>query len=160
MNILFFKYKNSNRLTIELLDTQDDEEDDDEMGEVEKWSEFVDKYCASLQDTEERINDKLKEELIKKPVFLTRNAHYLKFKNEKYESKMQSNPIVTDNTKTEEKNANDNKKEDETASNTISNTKINPYRPVICEEGRSLFVYRKNAIRNAKKVNLKFKKFF
>ncbi|RNA00678.1 paired amphipathic helix Sin3a isoform X2, partial [Brachionus plicatilis] len=71
-------YKNSCRLTIELLDTQKEEDEDEEMGdeaEAPKWSEFVHKHC-----TVNEIDQDLKARLAKRPVFLTRNAHILKLR--------------------------------------------------------------------------------
>jgi len=62
-------------------DTDDDEEEaTEEVAEIEKWSEYVEKYCSSSSDP---MPTELKLELIKnKPVFLTRNAHVLKRKYE------------------------------------------------------------------------------
>ncbi|XP_014680684.1 PREDICTED: paired amphipathic helix protein Sin3a-like isoform X2 [Priapulus caudatus] len=63
-----YLYKNDGRITVELLDT--DTEASDDAVEVEKWSEYVDKYTSN--DGEE-ISEELKEMLAKKPVFLPRN---------------------------------------------------------------------------------------
>jgi len=52
-------------MTIELLDT--DTEQGGEMAEVERWSEYVDKYLC-IGD----ISDELKQQLARKPVFLSR----------------------------------------------------------------------------------------
>ena len=53
-------------MTIELLDT--DTEQGGEMAEVERWSEYVDKYlCIG-----DNISDELKQQLARKPVFLSR----------------------------------------------------------------------------------------
>jgi paired amphipathic helix protein Sin3a len=70
-------YKNSSRLTIELIDTQGDDEDDENDVEVEKWSEYVDKYISAEN---REFGEDIKEALLKRPVFLTRNAHHLKCK--------------------------------------------------------------------------------
>lgn len=75
-------YKNSSRLTIELLDTEKEDEEDDEMGdEVEppKWSDFVDRHCAVNE-----LDEELKKRLTRRPVFLTRNAHTLKIRFDVY----------------------------------------------------------------------------
>ena len=53
-------------MSIELLDTDTDNMED--PLEVEKWSEYVDKYIAN----DETIPDELKEQLTRKPVFLPR----------------------------------------------------------------------------------------
>ena len=53
------------RLAIELLDTEAEVSED--PVEVEKWSEYVEKYIAN-----ETVSEELKEHLSKKPVFLPR----------------------------------------------------------------------------------------
>ncbi len=55
-------------MTLELLDTEHDQSD--EPVEVERWSEYVEKYVAQ----DETISDELKEQLTKKPVFLPRSV--------------------------------------------------------------------------------------
>lgn len=75
-------YKNSSRLTIELLDTEKEDDENDEMSdEIEppKWSDFVDKHCSINE-----VDDQLKARLIRRPVFLTRNAHTLKLRFDVY----------------------------------------------------------------------------
>jgi hypothetical protein len=66
--LFFFKYKNSGRLTVELLDTEDNL-NENEMNDIEKWSEYIEKYCG---DENNIVNDEIKEALLAKPVFLTR----------------------------------------------------------------------------------------
>ncbi|CAF0772019.1 unnamed protein product [Brachionus calyciflorus] len=77
-------YKNSCRLTVELLDPQrgDDEEDDmnDEV-DIPKWSEYIEKYCSGKE-----ISDEVKSRLLTRPIFLTRNAHSLKVKHDIYKN--------------------------------------------------------------------------
>lgn len=51
---------------MELLDTETENSED--PVEVEKWSEYVEKYISN--DT--NITEELKEQLTKKPVFLPR----------------------------------------------------------------------------------------
>lgn len=53
-------------MAIELLDTDTDNSDD--PVEVERWSEYVEKYIAG----DETVTDELKHQLTKKPVFLPR----------------------------------------------------------------------------------------
>jgi paired amphipathic helix protein Sin3a len=53
-------------LTLELLDTE--HEASEEPVEVEKWSEYVEKYVAN----DDTISDDLKDQLSRKPVFLPR----------------------------------------------------------------------------------------
>ena len=54
-------------MTIELLDTETENSED--PVEVERWSEYVEKYIAN-----DNISDELKDQLTKKPVFLPRYA--------------------------------------------------------------------------------------
>ncbi|KAL1419890.1 hypothetical protein MTO96_004643 [Rhipicephalus appendiculatus] len=63
-------YQKETKLTIELIDTESDMSED--PVEIEKWSEYVDKYVAG----EDSISDELRDQLAKKPVFLPRcGAH-------------------------------------------------------------------------------------
>jgi paired amphipathic helix protein Sin3a len=90
-------YKNSCRLTVELVDTQNDEDEDTSdaadketsVEVVEKWSDYIEKEAAaaavaaqssSHPSEQPPWSDRLKEVLLKRPVFLTRNAHVLKQK--------------------------------------------------------------------------------
>lgn len=61
-------FKKECRLTFELMDTEHEQSDD--PIEVERWSEYVEKY-VSKDDT---LSDDLKEHLNRKPVFLPRNV--------------------------------------------------------------------------------------
>lgn len=62
----YFQFKKECRLTFELMDTEHEQSDD--PIEVERWSEYVEKY-VSKDDT---LSDDLKEHLNRKPVFLPR----------------------------------------------------------------------------------------
>lgn len=62
----YFQFKKECRLTFELMDTEHEQSDD--PIEVERWSEYVEKY-VSKDDT---VSDDLKEHLNRKPVFLPR----------------------------------------------------------------------------------------
>ena len=62
----YFQYKIECRLTIELLDTEHEPSDD--PVEVERWSEYVEKYV----NNEDSVTDELKDLLSRKPVFLPR----------------------------------------------------------------------------------------
>ncbi|XP_069103169.1 paired amphipathic helix protein Sin3a-like isoform X1 [Argopecten irradians] len=61
-------YKKDCRLTLELLDTEHEQSDD--PVEVERWSEYVEKYVAN----DDTVSEDLKEELQRKAVFLPRNV--------------------------------------------------------------------------------------
>lgn len=59
------QYKNEAKVAIELLDTDSDGSED--PVEVERWSEYVEKYIG-----DDFVSDELKEQLSRKPVFLPR----------------------------------------------------------------------------------------
>jgi hypothetical protein len=70
---------------MELIDPQRDDEDDDETNEemeIEKWTDYIEKYTTqnNLSGENGGGGHELKEALLRRPVFLTRNAHYLKCK--------------------------------------------------------------------------------
>jgi flagellar biosynthesis regulator FlaF len=96
--IFFFrclKYKNSRKLSIELLDTetQESEEENEEI-EVEKYSEYLEKFIKDEATRGNEIADDIKDYLLQNPVFLTRNAHYLKHKLPNIELKSNDNSII------------------------------------------------------------------
>jgi hypothetical protein len=113
-------YKNSYRLTVELMDTNDENESDDDEAattEVEKWSEYVENYCntnlgdenaATTESTSSQLHlmQQIKKELLRRPVFLTRSAHYLKCKYASHKKK-QADPA---NTGAEKQHQNDSEK--------------------------------------------------
>ncbi|KAG0410274.1 hypothetical protein HPB47_012608, partial [Ixodes persulcatus] len=57
-------YQREAKLTIELIDTESDVSED--PVEIEKWSEYVEKYVVG----DDSISDELRDQLAKKPVFL------------------------------------------------------------------------------------------
>jgi hypothetical protein len=157
-------YKNSCRLTVELIDTQSYEEDEKDV-EIEKWSEYVEKYSSlEQQDSSKVLDDDLKEALLKRPVFLTRNAHILKqkygnstnhlrfFNNGNMKVK-QSTSNIQDNNSAEKNYLKLNSLED--SSNTENQDKIK-YNP-----NNTILMYRRNTFKNSRKVNIKnFNTFF
>ena len=64
--LIFLQYKQECRLTIELLDTEHEPSED--PVEVERWSEYVEKYV----NNEDSVTEELKDMLARKPVFLQR----------------------------------------------------------------------------------------
>lgn len=90
-----FKYKNSLKLTIELLDTetQESEEENEEI-EIEKYSEYIDKFIKDEASIGNEITEDIKDYLLQNPVFLTRNAHYLKHKLPNIDSNTNDNSII------------------------------------------------------------------
>ncbi|XP_053206939.1 paired amphipathic helix protein Sin3a-like isoform X2 [Panonychus citri] len=71
-------YKGEGKVTIELICPDSVESEDG--GEVEKWSEYVEKY---VKEVENDISDELKEKLSRKPVFLPRNLRIWRYKESK-----------------------------------------------------------------------------
>uniref|UniRef100_H2L901 SIN3 transcription regulator family member Aa n=1 Tax=Oryzias latipes TaxID=8090 RepID=H2L901_ORYLA len=69
--VMFSKSRGTVQLTVELLDTE--EENSDEPMEVERWSDYVDRYLNSDSTTPE-----LREHLAQKPVFLPRNLRRIR----------------------------------------------------------------------------------
>ena len=63
---LSFQFKKDCKLTLELLDTEHEQSDD--PVEVERWSEYVEKYVAN----DDTVSEDLKDQLSRKPVFLPR----------------------------------------------------------------------------------------
>lgn len=60
-------YKREGKVTIELLDTEQDENEN--KHDNERWSGFIEKYARE----DDSITDEVKERLCKVPIFLTRN---------------------------------------------------------------------------------------
>lgn len=171
-------YKNMCRLTIELLDTQSDEDDDEyDDVECEKWSEFLDKYNATEYNNE--MDEELKGELLKRCVFLTRNAHFLKQKfgvykdkdktkagsNEKSGAKSTATIAATTATRTSKPDDSSEMNEESKLGNADTDGKYGKYETnkELKEEpstsydnfsekkSRESYHYRKNSLKNAKK---------
>lgn len=71
------------KLTVELLDT--DHEAVEDPVEVERWSEYVEKYV----NNEDTVEEELKEVLSRKPVFLPRNVRQWRQKNKEQTDKVE-----------------------------------------------------------------------
>ena len=161
-------YKNSCRLTIELIDTQSDEDDDeDEDAECEKWSEYVEKYSNN------ELDDDIKNSLLKKCVFLTRNAHYLKQKFGIYKENNNNSNNKDSKSKASNKNEETNSNSSSNENNKNNITQTNDNDEIKKEEPNSIinnscdnnknnndkkrnvenfFMYRRNSLKLAKKV--------
>ena len=61
-----FQFKKEGKITLELLDTEHEASDD--PVEVERWSDYVEKFI----NNDETVCEDLKEQLARKPVFLHR----------------------------------------------------------------------------------------
>ncbi|MCJ8736202.1 hypothetical protein PDJAM_G00256140 [Pangasius djambal] len=69
--LMFLKSRGNVQLTIELLDTE--EENSDEQGDSERWSDYVGRYL-----TADVTSPELREHLAQKPVFLPRNLRRIR----------------------------------------------------------------------------------
>ncbi len=162
------------------MDTQDSDEDEEdaneELADIEKWSEYIEKYCSN---SSEALSNELKLELLNKPVFLTRNAHVLKRKygnaliakqkaleklakrNEADSTKENGKEVLLESIK--EENACDVEKfqsilediciQDES----VYKFQTNCFKLVPGQNSTSV-MYRKNSLKKARKVN--FERFF
>lgn len=95
-------YHKETRLTIELIDTESDVSED--PVEIEKWSEYVDKYVAG----EDSISDELRDQLAKKPVFLPRNVRARRQQAKKQESEAKKLAAASGNSASNGNNSNNN----------------------------------------------------
>lgn len=102
------QFKQDCRLTIELLDTEHEPSDD--PVEVERWSEYVEKYV----NNEDSVTDELKDMLSRKPVFLPRNVRQWRQRNRNQKRTEEEEHVV------KEENSSD--KENETSNNNICDT--------------------------------------
>ncbi|XP_053277109.1 paired amphipathic helix protein Sin3a isoform X2 [Pleuronectes platessa] len=69
--LMFVKSRGSLSMTMELLDTEDD--NSDEPAESERWSDYVSRYLNS-----DSASPELREHLAQKPVFLPRNLRQIR----------------------------------------------------------------------------------
>uniref|UniRef100_A0A4W4GRZ9 Paired amphipathic helix protein Sin3a n=1 Tax=Electrophorus electricus TaxID=8005 RepID=A0A4W4GRZ9_ELEEL len=69
--LMFIKSRGNVQLTIELLDTE--EENSDEPAEAERWSDYVGRYLST-----DVTSPELREHLAQKPVFLPRNLRRIR----------------------------------------------------------------------------------
>ncbi|XP_060770363.1 SIN3 transcription regulator family member Aa isoform X1 [Neoarius graeffei] len=69
--LMFIKSRGNVQLTIELLDTE--EENSDEQGDSERWSDYVGRYLST-----DVTSPELREHLAQKPVFLPRNLRRIR----------------------------------------------------------------------------------
>lgn len=119
-------YKNSCRLTLELMDTQESEDEDDEPQEditdIEKWSQYVDNYCNNTNT--------VKAGLLNRRAFLNRNVHCLKHKYEKQTKEKEADVHYSDNT--------------------VYKFQMNSFKLVHGVNSTSI-MYRKNSLKNARK---------
>jgi paired amphipathic helix protein Sin3a len=153
-------YKNSSRLTMELIDTQSDEDDDENDVEVEKWAEYVDRYAS---EEGKELGEEMREALTRRPVFLTRNAHHLKcrFGKAGKPAAQPSHEAKTDNADKavgERREESDSRPIENEAEMKIEETATAGKQEAVCYKIKhtsndTTLMYRRNALRNAKKVS-------
>lgn len=118
---------------MELIDPQRDDEDDESNPDdidVEKWSEYIEKYCSEnstanqqpQQPAQQTITDDLKSLLLKRPLFLTRNAHRLKCKFGVYKNKPATTTTATTTTTEKPSEETTQKTSDDTIATTTTTT--------------------------------------
>ncbi|KAL5019521.1 hypothetical protein ScPMuIL_002413 [Solemya velum] len=143
------------KLTLELLDT--DRDLSDNPVEVEKWSEYVEKYVAN----DDSISDELKEQLSRKPVFLPRNVRQWRQHNKNQKQKTDAE---------QEENSNSNPESPKPSSDDmdiIDNTEckfnVNSFKLVYVVNSES-YLYKRMALNRAreshKHVSLKLHRKF
>ena len=120
------------------------------MNEIEKWSEYIEKYCS---DENNPISDDLKEALIAKPVFLTRYVLYIFIKRFFYSFLRLLLFRTAHNLK--QRFQDDEKKMDhlEIVDNIVCKFDVNSYK-LKFEPNTESVMYRKNSMKMAKKVSL------
>lgn len=127
-------YKGEGKVTIELIVTDSVESEDG--GEVEKWSEYVEKY---VKEVENEISDELKERLSRKPVFLPRNIRMWRYK-----------------AKEKEERANELKGDLNSGLQVVDDTQckfnVNSYKMVFVVQSES-YLCKRNALTKARKVS-------
>ncbi|XP_015788602.1 paired amphipathic helix protein Sin3b isoform X2 [Tetranychus urticae] len=128
-------YKGEGKVTIELIVTDSVESED---GEVEKWSEYVEKY---VKEVENEISDELKERLSRKPVFLPRNIRMWRYK-----------------AKEKEERANELKGDLNSGLQVVDDTQckfnVNSYKMVFVVQSES-YLCKRNALTKARKTHKK-----
>ena len=146
---------------IELIDTQNYEEDEKDI-EIEKWSEYIEKYITlEQQDSSKAFDDDLKEALIKRPVFLTRNAHVLKQKfgnNNNSQLKFFSNSNLNIKSSTHSFKENNSAKEFSKTNAleeiSVSKSKSENQNKIKYNPNNTILIYRRNTFKNSRKVNI------
>ncbi|XP_067652996.1 paired amphipathic helix protein Sin3a-like isoform X1 [Haliotis asinina] len=148
-------YKKDCRLTLELLDTEHDQSD--EPVEVERWSEYVEKYVAQ----DETISDELKEQLTKKPVFLPRNVRHTRQhnKNQKHKGEKEQEEKEKEREKDESVRTEAQASEDmDILDSTGCKFNVNSFKMVYVVNSES-YLYKRMALQRAreshKRVSLK-----
>lgn len=152
-----YKDKGVCKMSIELLPSEDDQSED--QGEAEKWSEYVEKYVGNTE-----IMPELREHLCKKPIFLLRNARMLQKRISEQETEgkkaAESREDAKETVKDEPCENEQDKKEAQLFPNVYMvnglecKISLNSYK-MRYVSGTSDFMYRRNAIGRAKESHPK-----
>lgn len=130
-----YLFKDEGRLTIELLDSESTDSEDESTPTV-KWSDYINKYAKDNS----HISDSLKERLMKKPLFLLRNMRPLKESNSRDLDVLDKEENIEKATKSLEINDNQECKFD-----------VNSYKAVFLTDSGSL-IYRTRSLYRARKI--------
>lgn len=125
--------KGEGKVTIELIVTDSAESEDGEGGEVDKWSEYVEKFISQQEND---ISDELKERFGRCPLFLPRNIrlcrHKAKEKEEIEKEKEEKSLQISDDTQCK--------------------FNVNSYKMVFVVQSES-YMCKTNALAKARKVS-------
>ncbi|XP_033099647.1 paired amphipathic helix protein Sin3a-like isoform X2 [Anneissia japonica] len=154
--------KAEHKVTIELLDTEEDHSED--PVEVEKWSDYVEKYVNT-----ETTSTELREQLAKKPVFLPRNIRQTRQTDENLlkSEDIRLQPEKLPATSTTGPGGDGALKGLDVVNNMECQFNINSYKIVYVVNSED-YMYRRTALKKAKeshqevsiKLHTKFRKWF
>ncbi|KAJ8311553.1 hypothetical protein KUTeg_010908 [Tegillarca granosa] len=135
-----FQYKKECKLTIELLDT--DHEQSDDPVEVERWSEYVEKYVAN----DKSVSEDLKDQLARKPVFLPRNVRKWRQRNKNQKKKTDAEQEENSNLESPKQTANDDM---DILDNTECKFNVNSFK-IVYVVNSEYYLYKRTALKRAK----------
>lgn len=164
-------YKGEGKLCIEMVDT-DTDDTGDEMDQIEKWSDYVERYTREIGN----ISEDLKQQLSEKPLFMRRNIRSFKsrtkneredlfdkdLKNEKNKDK-DTEKDSADETVKADAFKEDSKDADPPLAKALADTEVtenseckfdmSKFKMVFVVQSESI-MYRKNCIKKARMVCL------
>lgn len=133
-------YKKECKLTIELLDTEHEQSDD--PVEVERWSEYVEKYVAN----DKSVSEDLKDQLARKPVFLPRNVRRWRQRNKNQKKKTDAEQEENSNSESPKQTANDDM---DILDNTECKFNVNSFK-IVYVVNSEYYLYKRTALKRAK----------
>ena len=113
-------YKGEGKLCIEMVDT-DSDETGDEMEQIEKWSEYVERYTREIGN----ISEDLKQQLSEKPLFMRRNIRSFKSRTKNEREDLFDKDLKNDKNKDKEKEKDKDKDKDKDSGDEIVKTEDN-----------------------------------